>query len=83
MNPSPMPPDELRTALAKLSLTQTEAAEVLGVTPRTMRRWASGEIVCSGPAAIVLRLMVEARQDIKQGVRAWMEAQTFEVQPQP
>lgn len=81
MNPAPLSPAELRAVLAKLSLTQTEAAEALGVTPRAVRRWVSGEIICSGPAAIVLRLMVEARDDIKQGVRAWMETQTFEVQP--
>jgi DNA-binding transcriptional regulator YiaG len=38
-----MTSNELRAALGRLELTQQEAARVLGVDPRTMRRWVLGE----------------------------------------
>ena len=38
-----MTPDELRTQLARLGLTQTGAARLLGVSDRTVRYWAAGE----------------------------------------
>jgi transcriptional regulator with XRE-family HTH domain len=34
-----MTEEELREALARLGLTQIDAARLLGVNPRTMRRW--------------------------------------------
>lgn len=39
-----MSPDELRTALSRLSLSQSAAARTLGIDPRTMRRYVSGEL---------------------------------------
>jgi DNA-binding transcriptional regulator YiaG len=34
---------QYRAALERLALTQTEAAKILGVDPRTSRKWANGE----------------------------------------
>jgi hypothetical protein len=42
-----MTPQELRTHLTKLSLTDSEAADLLGVNYRTLRRWSEGEEVPS------------------------------------
>jgi DNA-binding transcriptional regulator YiaG len=38
-----MTPTKFRNLLAKSGLNQQQAAEVLQVTDRTMRRWVSGE----------------------------------------
>src|SRR5450432_3372285 len=46
--------DELSQALDALRLTQTEAAQLLGVSARTVRRWFEGEEV-PGPAQAALR----------------------------
>ncbi len=48
---------ELDRALLQLELSPTEAAQLLGVTPRTVRRWFDGEDV-PGPA--------------EQAIRAWL-----------
>ena len=45
---------ELAETLSALRLTQTEAAQLLGVSDRTMRRWFEGEEV-PGPAQAALR----------------------------
>jgi len=55
---STMTPLQFRTTLTKLSLSQVQAAHVLGVTPRTARRWALGEVKIPAPAGKLLRLMV-------------------------
>ena len=44
----------LLVLLAKTGLTQTEAAALLGVANRTVRRWLEG--VCAPPAAAIDRL---------------------------
>jgi hypothetical protein len=49
-----MTPAELHTHLTHLDLSQTEAAQLLGVDPRTLRRWLEGEDV-PGPAEQALR----------------------------
>lgn len=36
-------PRTLSTAITRLGLSQTGAAKVLGVNPRTMRRWLAGD----------------------------------------
>jgi len=47
---------EFRDCLAQLGLTQTEAAQLLEVDPRTVRRWAEGNgIDIPGPAEHALR----------------------------
>ena len=38
-----MSPDELRALLARLNLSQVAGARFVGVEPRTMRRWCSGD----------------------------------------
>ncbi len=49
---------ELEQCLLRLGLTQTEGAQLLGVAPRTLRRWLEGEEI-PGPA--------------EQAVRAWLK----------
>jgi hypothetical protein len=49
-----MPLVELEQTLLRLGLSQTEAAQILGVTPRTVRRWLDGEQV-PGPAEQAFR----------------------------
>ena len=55
---------QFRTTLAKLRLTQVQAAHVLGITPRTARRYALGEVRVPNPAAKLLRLMLNHTVDI-------------------
>jgi hypothetical protein len=49
-----MTAEELTTHLSILQVTQPEAAQLLGVSPRTLRRWLEGEDV-PGPAEAALR----------------------------
>jgi hypothetical protein len=49
-----MTPQELRTHMADLGLSDLEAADLLGVSERTVRRWADGEEV-PGPVEQALR----------------------------
>lgn len=51
----PMTSTEFRTCLRQLGLTQTEAAALLSVAPRTVRRWAEDGAEIPGPAEHVLR----------------------------
>lgn len=48
---------ELRATLSRLELTQAEAAQLLGVAPRTVRRWLDGEDI-PGPAEQALRAWI-------------------------
>lgn len=48
---------ELRLTLSRLELTPAEAAQLLGVAPRTVRRWLEGEDV-PGPAEQALRAWI-------------------------
>src|ERR1700730_3453006 len=48
---------ELRATLSRLELTQAEAAQLLGVAPRTVRRWVDGEEI-PGPAEQALRAWI-------------------------
>lgn len=77
MNASHMTPDELRDILARLNLTAAEAADIIGVTRSTVLSWSCGRRPLSGPAAILLRLMSEARSiitdDVRDTLRAHME----------
>lgn len=49
--------DEVQHHLSRLGLSQTEAAQLLGVAPRTIRRWLDGEEI-PGP--------------VEQAIRAWV-----------
>ena len=57
-NDPPMTPDQYRSAIASLGLSQVKAGDFLGVDPRTSRRWASGEAEMPESAAKLLRLMI-------------------------
>ena len=52
-----MTPTDLRAALARLGLTQGQAARLMGVDARTMRRWVCGERGMPGPAVRLLMVM--------------------------
>ena len=54
-----MSQDEYRGALAQLGLAQTEVGRLLGVDPRTARRWARGEAPVPGPVEMHIRLWLE------------------------
>lgn len=56
-----MTTDEYRTILAEIGLTQSGAARLLGVDPRTSRKWACGERDIPEPAARFLRLILAAK----------------------
>jgi hypothetical protein len=56
-----MTPNELQQLLLRLGLSQTEAAQLLGVAPRTVRRWFEGEEV-PGPAAQALRAWIRLHE---------------------
>jgi transcriptional regulator with XRE-family HTH domain len=53
--------DELQQTLLRLGLSQTDAAQLLGVSPRTVRRWLEGEEV-PGPAAQALRAWIRLHE---------------------
>lgn len=63
----PMNPTEYRMALDRLGLSQSQAAELLGVDPRTSRRYALGERSIPPPTAVLLRLCV-SRPELTQVV---------------
>jgi DNA-binding transcriptional regulator YiaG len=48
---------QFRNVIAKIGLSQVQASRVLGVTPRTVRRWALDEVKIPPTAAKLLRLM--------------------------
>jgi DNA-binding transcriptional regulator YiaG len=53
-----MTPDEYRTIIERLGLSQVAAAHLLGVDARTSRRWASGERDIPPPAQRFLRFLI-------------------------
>jgi DNA-binding transcriptional regulator YiaG len=53
----PMTSLQFRNVIAKIGLSQVQASRVLGVTPRTVRRWALDEVKIPPTAAKLLRLM--------------------------
>lgn len=61
----PMTSYELRDAVASLGLTQAQTAEAVGVSPRTMRAWLSGDAAVPQSAAIVIRLMQLGRLSVR------------------
>lgn len=50
-------PEQFQRLLAELGLTQSSAAEFLGVDERTMRRWIAGDYTARKSAVKLLRLM--------------------------
>jgi transcriptional regulator with XRE-family HTH domain len=53
--PLPMPAREARAILRRLGWFQHDAAERLGVAPRTMRQWLEKEASLPAPHAELLR----------------------------
>lgn len=53
-----MTPTQFRAAIAKLELSQVRAAQFLGYTDKTVRRWIAAEHPIPESAAKLLRLMV-------------------------
>jgi DNA-binding transcriptional regulator YiaG len=53
-----MTPDQYRIAIETLGLSQVAAAKLLGVDPRTSRRWACGERDVPAPAERFLRYLI-------------------------
>lgn len=74
MNSDPINPDELRAILAQLDITREELAQLIGVSAAAVNSWSIGRRPLSGPAALLLRLMSEARSIIKDDVRDTLRA---------
>lgn len=53
-----MTPNQYRSAIDKLGLSQVRAAAFLGVSPRTSQGYALGESPVPEPVAKLLRLMI-------------------------
>lgn len=56
-----MTADQYRNAIQALGLSQTAAARLLGVDPRTSRRWISGERDIPAPAARFLDYLIATK----------------------
>ena len=56
-----MSPDEYRTTIEALALTQAGAARLLGVDGRTSRKWAAGDREVPPTAARFLRFLLAAK----------------------
>lgn len=56
-----MTANELRDALTRLKMTQTELAGELGVPLRTVQHWCRAEGSVPRTAAVLIRLMVQGR----------------------
>lgn len=59
-----MSADEFRAILADLGLNQTEAATVLGITPRAVRFYVAGERSIPPVLAKVARLLASSKLSI-------------------
>ena len=61
-----MTPEELRSALAQLRISQNECASRLGVRPETVNRWVNGKrkrkLVPGPVAGAVARWLTEKRK---------------------
>lgn len=69
-------PAELRTIMRKLGTTQAQLSELIEVSQPTLSAWLSGKTRCAGPPAILLRLMAQARDDIRAEVKARLQEVT-------
>ena len=55
-----MTQDQLRAAIETLGTSQAALARLVGVNPRTMRRWIAGDSPIPRTAAILIRTKVAA-----------------------
>jgi transcriptional regulator with XRE-family HTH domain len=58
-----MTPNRLRTALARLGLSQRAAARLLGINERTMRKYIAGDLVIPELLVWALRGLAEREQE--------------------
>lgn len=65
-----MTPNQFRTALDRLGLSQAKAAEMVNANPRTARSWALGQSRIPESVAILLRLLVAGKITISDVERA-------------
>jgi DNA-binding transcriptional regulator YiaG len=56
-----MTPDQFRTAINKLGLSQVAAARLFGVDEETSRQWANGERDIPAPAVRFLHYLIATR----------------------
>jgi hypothetical protein len=61
---------QFKTALGTLGLTQLEAAVLLDVHPRTIRRWANREREIPGPVNAFLCHLMDAQAKAAKATRA-------------
>jgi len=66
--PTKMSADDYKAGLSRLALTQEGAGKLVGVGPRTARRWATGEVAIPGPMSTLMRLWL-ARPELVEVVR--------------
>ena len=64
-----MTADELIEARATLDKVQREMAELLGVDLRTYQRWEGNERNVSGPAVLLMRLILSDHKNLNQKTR--------------
>ena len=57
---------KFRIALSRIPLSQVRAAHILGVSPRTVRRWALDQAKVTPTAAKLLRLMAKGIVTVQQ-----------------
>ena len=57
-----MTPEQFRTALAALGLSQSGFARVARVDPRTVRKWAAGDRAIPGPVVVLLELLAAQKR---------------------
>ena len=57
--------NQLREAITALATNQAELARMVGVNPRTMRRWIAGDSPIPRTAAILIRTKVATIPKIK------------------
>ena len=60
---------ELRAIRHRLKLTQTQFAELVGVTPNTVARWERGEMTMREPAARLIQRITAGEKKGGKGKR--------------
>ena len=68
-----MTSDQYRAAIETLGLSQVAAAKLLGVDPRTSRRWASGERDVPAPAERFLRYLIATGKTGEKAMRVLLD----------
>ena len=64
-----MTADQYRHIIARLGLSQTAAAQLLGVDERTSRRWANGERDIPAPAVRFLQYLIATKKTGEQATQ--------------